>query len=79
MKRKPLPRLKTKEQEAKAMKQRADNRRAARDGKPLPFPNPWDEWDPTKVEPGSSVEEIHQSYVEFNKICPAPPRRVHIL
>jgi hypothetical protein len=79
MKRKRLAPLKTRAQERRALRERAANRAAARRGEPLPFPNPWDEWDPTKVDPGATQDEIHKRYVEFTKICPPPPRRVHIL
>ena len=44
----------------RAQERRADAR-AAKAGKPLPFPNIRDAWDPTKVPPDATPEQIHQS------------------
>ena len=72
-------RLKTRAQGARALRERAANRTAARRHEPLPFPNPWDEWDPTKVAPGASMEAIRRRYVEFMKLCPRPRPKTHVL
>lgn len=74
-----LKRLKTPAQEARSRRERAANRRAARRGAPLPFPNPWDAWDPTKVDPGATPDEIHASYLEFRKLCAPRPRKRYTL
>lgn len=67
------------EREARQLAQRAANERAHEAGAPLPFPNPWDAWDPTKVSRDASPEEIHRSYLEFTKICrPPKPKRYTI-
>jgi len=42
------------EREGRALEQRAANDRAAQARQPLPFPNLWDRWDPTKVDRGAS-------------------------
>ena len=72
-------RLKTPEQEARALRERAANERAARYGRPLPYPNPWDALDPTKLPPGSSAEEIEKRVEEFLRLCPPRPRKKHVL
>jgi len=57
--------------EERAMAQRAANAAADREGNPLPFPNPWDEADPTKLRPEEASEEAAlRRYREFCKICP---------
>ena len=61
-----------KEKEQRAITQREANERAVRAGEPMPFPNPWDRLDPTKVAPEATPEEIHQSYLEFCKLCRPP-------
>jgi hypothetical protein len=73
------PRLKSRAEEARALRQRAANRAAARRGDPLPFPNPWDAWDPTKLPQGASVRAIERRYREFLKLCPRPLRKTHDL
>lgn len=72
-------RVKTREQERRALAERGANRRAARDGEPLPYPNIWDELDPTKAPPDATPEEIHERYKEFRKLCPPRPRIEHTL
>ena len=73
-------RVKTPQQEARAIAQRDANRRAKAQGLPLPFPNPWDEWDSTKVDPAEATpEKIAQSYREFCKLCPPRKRKEHFL
>jgi hypothetical protein len=74
-----LVRLKAREQEARALRERAANRAAGRQSVPIPFPNPWDAWDPTKLAPGASVDEIRRRYLEFRKLCPRPRPKTHIL
>ena len=66
--------MKSVRQERQAIAQRCANERAKAQGLPLPYPNPWDIWDPTKVRPDATPEEIHWSYLEFRKLC-APPLR----
>ncbi|MCE7874325.1 hypothetical protein DYH09_28685 [bacterium CPR1] len=61
------------------MAQREANAEAKRQGLPLPYPNLWDFWDPTKLPEGASPEEIHQRYLEFCKLCPPPPTIHYIL
>ena len=56
--------------EQRALAQREANAAAAREGKPLPYPSPWDRLDPTKVPRDATPEEYHQSYIEFCKLCP---------
>lgn len=70
---------KTAEQERLALEQRAANERAARVGEPLPFPNPWDRWDPTKVSRDAGQDEVQASYIAFTKLCRPRPRRRHRL
>ncbi len=59
-----------KRKEERALAQRAANAAAARDGRPLPYPNPWDVLDPTKLPRDASPEAYQQSYREFRKLCP---------
>lgn len=59
----------------RALEDREANARARARGEPLPFPNPWDAWDPTKVGPDATPEEIHRSYLEFRKRCRTPLKR----
>jgi hypothetical protein len=76
---KDLP-IKTPEQETRAIAQRDANRRAKEKGLPLPFPNPWDVWDPTKLDPEEATpEKIADRYREFCKLCPPRRRKVHTL
>ncbi|MBI4617899.1 MAG: hypothetical protein HY720_30085 [Planctomycetes bacterium] len=66
--------------EARALAQREENEKAAALGLPLPYPNPWDKIDPTKLRPEDATPEaIHQSVVEFNRICRPRPRKRHVL
>ncbi len=59
-----------KRKEERALAQRAANAAAAREGRPLPFPSPWDALDPTKVPRGATREAYRQSFLEFRKLCP---------
>lgn len=74
MRRTPRP-LKTPEQTARALAQRAANQRAQDEGRPLPYPNIWDALDPTKVPRDATPDQIEASYKAFCEICP-PPKRI---
>lgn len=64
------------QKEKRASAQRAANLRAVRDGRPLPYPNPFDRLDPTKLPAGATADQIAQSHREFRKICrPFLPKR----
>jgi hypothetical protein len=67
--------FKSDEQVARALAQREANARAKSEGRPMPFPSPWDALDPTKVQEGASAAEIEASYKAFCEICP-PPKRI---
>ena len=72
--------IKTPEQEARALAEREANLLAKEQGLPLPFPNPWDIWDPTKLDPEEATpEKIAERYREFCKLCPPRRRKFHIL
>jgi hypothetical protein len=80
MKRKRNPyAVKSRRQTARALSQRAANARAFREGRPLPYPNPWDAVDPTKVPRDATPEQVHESYREFMKLCRPIPRKKHYL
>lgn len=68
------------EHEARAMAQRRANQEAAQAGKPLPYPSPWDTWDPTKLDPAEATPEaIHERYRAFTKLCPPKKPKQHVL
>lgn len=67
--------IKTVEQIARALAQREANQRAHASDRPLPYPNPWDAVDPTKLPPGASDEAHQTRYEAFRELCP-PPRRI---
>jgi hypothetical protein len=72
-------RVKTRQQERRALAERAANAAARAAGLPLPFPNPWDALDPTKVPRDATPEQIQQSYRAFNEMCrPRPCKRYEI-
>jgi hypothetical protein len=71
--------FKTEEQDRLALEQRAANQRAALAGEVLPFPNMWEQLDPTKVARDASPDELQASYVAFSKLCRPQPRRRHRL
>ncbi len=71
--------FKTREQELRAARERAANEAAKEAGSPLPFPNLWDELDPTKLPRDASDEAIQERYREFCKLCPPTPRKKHVL
>ena len=70
---------KTRAQIRRSLAERRANARAALANVPLPFPNPWDAADPTKVPRDATAEQIHTRYIEFRKLCPPPTRRKHFL
>lgn len=74
-----MRRYKSRAQERRQMAQRRANERAAKAGKPLPYPNIWDFLDPTKVSPDATPEEIHRSYLEFTEICRPRPKKRYVL
>jgi hypothetical protein len=61
---------KTRQQVDRALAERRANTQAAKAGNPLPYPNIWDELDPTKVPRDASEEEVQRSYAEFRRLCP---------
>jgi hypothetical protein len=62
--------------EERALAQRAANQKAAREGKPLPYPNPFDRLDPTKLPPDASPSQIMERHRKFREICrPFQPKR----
>ncbi len=68
-----------KRKEERALAQRAANEAAAREGRPLPYPNPWDTLDPTKLPRDAPREAYLQRYLEFRKLCPPfKPKRYRI-
>jgi hypothetical protein len=71
--------LKNAEQEARALREREANARAAAEGRPLPHPNIWDALDPTKVDRNATPAEVHASYVRFAEICRPRARKRHRL
>ncbi len=65
-----------KRKEARALAQRAANLAATRAGKPVPYPNPFMAWDPTKVPRDASPAEYRASLLEFRRLCcPIEPKR----
>ena len=68
-----------KRKEERALAQRAANDAAAREGKPLPYPNPWDILDPTKLPRDAPREACRQRYLEFRKLCPPFKPKRHTL
>jgi len=71
--------MKTAEQTARAEAERQANELAADQGQALPFPNPWDAIDPTKVSPNAPAQERQASYQRWSQLCRKRPRKVHIL
>lgn len=64
--------------EERALEQRAANAAAARAGRPLPFPNPWDTLDPTKLPRDASEAARLERITELRKIC-KPRRKRHTI
>ena len=54
----------------RALAERRANAGAQRTGSPMPYPNIWDELDPTKVPRDASEEDLQRSYAEFRRLCP---------
>ena len=77
----PTPPVKTDEQEARSLAERHANERARGSDEPLPYPNVWDQLDPTKLPRGKihSDEEVHRRYIEFCQLCPRPQKTKHTL
>lgn len=67
------------EHERRSMAQRKANEAASRAGEPLPYPNPWDVWDPTKLPRDAPAEAYQESYKAFRKLCRPKPRKRHVL
>jgi hypothetical protein len=70
---------KTKAQIDRSMAERQANHEAAKKGEPLPHPNIWDSWDPTKLPRDATDEEISKRYREFSKLCPPPRTKRHTI
>lgn len=68
-----------KRKEERALAQRAANAAAVGTGEPLPFPNPWDVLDPTKLPRDAPPEAYRQRYLEFCKLCPPKKPRRHTI
>jgi hypothetical protein len=73
------PFLKSPEQERRATAERRANEEAAALGQPLPFPNPWDGVDHTKVPRHATHDELQASYAAFRVLCPPRARKQHRL
>lgn len=71
--------MKTAEQTARAEAERRANEQAAAEGRALPYPNPWDAIDPTKVPQNASAQELQASYQRWSQLCRKRPRKVHLL
>lgn len=66
--------------EARAEQERAANLAAELAGEPLPYPNLWDQLDPTKLAPGEDTPEARaQRRQEFRRRCRTRPRKRHVL
>lgn len=63
------------EKEARAIAQRAANAEAKARGEPMPYPNPWDGVDPTKLPEDATPEQITDRYKAFAKICRRAPTK----
>ncbi len=68
-----------KRKEDRARAQRAANAAAAREGRVLPYPNPWETLDPTKLPRDASREAYRQRHLEFRKLCPPFKPRRHVI
>ena len=74
--------LKSPRQVLVALRQRLQNEQARNRGGGLPYPNPWDELDATKVHAGldgATREQLLHSTREFLKRCPPRARRRHTI
>jgi hypothetical protein len=70
---------KTRAQIRRAVAERRANATAVERGEPLPYPNIWDQLDPTKLPGDASEQEILESIAAFSKLCPPPARKRHYL
>jgi len=70
--------MKTAEQTARAQAERMANEKAVSDGATLPFPNPWDAVDLTKVAAPASAKELKLSYQRWSELCRKRPRKAHL-
>ena len=62
--------------EERSMAQRTANAAAEREARPLPYPSPWEAFDPTKLRRDASFEVWIERVREFQKICrPYRPKR----
>lgn len=68
-----------KRKEGRALAQRAANDAAAREGRPLPYPNPWDTLDPTKLPHDASREAHRRRYLELRRLCPPYQPKRHTI
>ena len=68
-----------KRKEERALAQRAANAAAAREGRPLPYPSPWDVLDPTKLPRDADREAHRQRFLEFRELCPPFKPKRHII
>ena len=62
---------------ARSLAQRAANELALRAGEPLPFPNPWDALDPTKLPPDADAEQLQERVMRLAAICRRPRCKRH--
>ncbi len=67
------------EHEAQTMAEREANQAAFQAGQPVPFPNPWDVWDPSKLPRDAPPEAYPESYRAFTRLCRPKPRKRHVL
>lgn len=68
-----------KRKEDRALAQRQGNAAAVREGKPVPYPNPFMALDTTKVARSASATDYQQSLIEFRKTCLPPETKRHII
>ena len=65
-----------KRKEERALAQRAANAAAAREGRPVPYPNPFHALGPSKLRPDASPEERQEWYLAQRRVCrPFQPKR----
>lgn len=69
----------TDRRELRSIAQREANQTASRAGLSLPFPNPWDELDTTKLPRDASAQQIHERVRRLSEICRKPPCQRHTL
>jgi hypothetical protein len=67
------------EREQRAIERRQANAEAARTGRPLPHPNPWDALDPTKLDAAVDADAAAARYRAFCKLCPPRRWKTHVL